>query len=132
MGEGAAIGSDRGPTREDRRQEKLARRQADQLAAAEGQRERIELQRQAAIEAIRRPAIEALTAGRWFYRVELSHGGTDRAFLGHMETKSIQGDEVEEILAIIESVGWRLEHAGFVFVPTGKRPATSCWPADRS
>lgn len=86
----------------------------------EGEKEReLRISRwQAWIEGVRSEAEEAWRSERHFHVIHLDHGGSVAGWVTHRDTEA---DDVPGALQVIESVGWKLATAGYVYQPLKER-----------
>src|SRR4051812_37450361 len=69
-----------------------------------------------AVEIERQRAEVAWSAGDSYFQVDLVLSQSDRPGWT-LETRDVRGDDIPRTIAAIASVGWRLEHTNYVFVP---------------
>ena len=65
-------------------------------------------------------AEEAWTHGDAYYQVVLSLGAAEARWGDHVSSKDLQPDPVGPILTVIQDIGWKLEHTGYVSNATGE------------
>ena len=109
-------------------EKRRAKEQAREEARLKAEAAKAEQERQRAEEAFRQSpqgrARAAHEAGKTLFQLVLSVSATQKAFWGQShqagQSTMTRTDELgaDGVLEVVESEGWRLEHAGFVFRPT--------------